>query len=109
MEFLDEIEVELLRLKYIKKLNNNECSKKLNISKKKTMKLINKINEKLAIEMIKNNETILEKISIDNEEDNIKDMCEFRCAICGKLYKVNYKKEKIICPLCYSSNISNKL
>lgn len=98
---LDNKDIKLLELKYIKKLNDNKCAELLNISKKDVKKKINEINNKIAVEVVKNKKDEFEE-SIENKKGNI---CLFRCAICGKLYEIDYKNEKIQCPLCYSSKI----
>ena len=86
---LDNIDIKILELKYINKLSDNKCAELLNISKKDIKKKLDEINNKIAIEVVKKKENI----------------CSFRCAICGKLYEIDYKNEKIQCPLCYSSKI----
>lgn len=69
--------------------------------KKDIKKKLDEINNKIAIEVVKNRNDEFEE-NIENKKENI---CSFRCAICGKLYEIDYKNEKIQCPLCYSSKI----
>ena len=98
---LDNIDIKLLELKYINKLSDNKCAELLNISKKDIKKKLDEINNKIAIEVVKNRNDEFEE-NIENKKENI---CSFRCAICGKLYEIDYKNEKIQCPLCYSTKI----
>ena len=40
-----------------------------------------------------------------NEQPKCNTLCKFRCAVCGQIYKIDYTREYIKCPLCLSSKI----
>lgn len=98
-------EIQAIILKDIKKLSNKKCCEEMNITSKEFNNIINNCRTKIANALIYGNSMkIIEENKI-NPEDIITTLCSFRCSICGKIYTINYEKEKIVCPLCFSTKI----
>ncbi len=97
-------EIEILKLKDLYELSDEKCIKELNISKKEFEKELKNIRKKIYHALLdKENFEIVE--NKENVEEKTTTLCKFRCAVCGSVYDINYTKEKILCPLCLSSEV----
>lgn len=103
---ITEKESRVVELIDIKKRNINHVCKELNISKNECKKILKTVREKIAKGIINGEDFEIEKIEIIEEKLN--DICKFRCSICGTIYSINYKEERIVCPMCFSSKVMNK-
>ncbi|MFI3210727.1 MAG: hypothetical protein R3Y64_06720 [Peptostreptococcaceae bacterium] len=99
---ITETEREILYLIDIKKNSINQVSKKLKISKREVRKTLSMCRKNILNEILEN-----ELIEIEPKEEVVekKDICKFRCSICGTIYSVNYKNNEISCPMCYSNKV----
>ena len=74
-------ELEAIRLKDIEGLTQEECAKKMEISRQTFQNII------------------------ESGRKNTTRFCKFRCAKCGYIYTVKYEQDKIICPKCSSTEV----
>lgn len=101
---LDEVllkveELEAMRLKDIEELNQEECAEKMQVSRQTFQNIIDSARKKVAIALTEGNAI---KISGGNYTSN---HCKFKCLDCGNIYEINYEQNKLICPICQSSNV----
>ena len=82
-------ELEAIRLKDIEGLTQEECAKKMEISRQTFQNIIESGRKKIAIALTQGKAI---KIA-------------FRCAKCGYIYTVKYEQDKIICPKCSSTEV----
>lgn len=103
---LSENEIRALKLKDLENLSDSECSTKMNISTSEFEKLILETRKKIINTILKNGKITYKKESLIEKVDTVEnDTCFFRCGVCGFVYSINYKKDSIKCPLCYSDII----
>lgn len=97
-------EIEVLRLINIDNLDIKKCSLKTGMSIDELEKSIINTRKKVTLAIVENKS--IKIVCDDKESENqISTVCKFRCAICGKIYTINYIKEEIKCPLCGSNSI----
>lgn len=98
-------EVEAIRLKDIEKLEQEECAKKMEISRQTFQRILNNAREKIA-DSIVNGKAIL--IGGGNYTRNI---CLVHCNECDNNWKINYEnavKNEYKCPTCKSNRLECK-
>ncbi|MDK2586755.1 DUF134 domain-containing protein [Romboutsia sedimentorum] len=103
-ETVEEIEVTLEEIKAInfvdvEGLKYKKCAKKMKLSVNELQYII--INARKKIGRALTEGRVIRII----EEQPIKMLCKFRCAVCGEIYNIDYTKNEIICPLCFSKEI----
>lgn len=101
---LTTIELKALELKNISKFNDKKCASIMDIDIKEYNNILNNAREKITKALIYKYEISIIDISI-NEQIKCNTLCKFRCAVCGQIYKIDYTREYIKCPLCLSSKI----
>ncbi len=101
---LTTIELKALELNDINKFNNKKCASIMGIEYKEYNDILSTAREKITRALIEGNEFEIIDINI-KEEDKCKTLCKFRCAVCGQIYEVDYTKEEVQCPLCFSKKI----
>lgn len=102
---ISPLELKILKLKNINNLNEKKCAKEINLTTKEFEKIIISLNKKIAKALIEGKPIIITDEKYIDPKDIVTTICKFKCAICGSIFTVNYKKDKIICPLCLSSNV----
>ena len=92
-------ELEAIRLKDIEGLTQEECAKKMEISRQTFQNIIESGRKKIAIALTQG-----KAIKIAGGHYTTR-FCKFRCAKCGYIYTVKYEQDKIICPKCSSTEV----
>ena len=92
-------ELEAMRLKDIKGLNQEECAEKMHVSRQTFQNIIDSARKKVAIALVQG-----KAIHINGGNYTL-GLCKFKCLNCGKIYTKNYDKGKYICPSCVSGEI----
>jgi predicted DNA-binding protein (UPF0251 family) len=96
-------ELEAMRLKDIEGLNQEECAEKMQVSRQTFQNIIDSARRKVAVALTQGN-----AIHISGGNYTL-GLCQFKCIDCGKIYRMNYEKEKHICPSCGSDeNVCEK-
>lgn len=93
-------ELEAMRLKDIESLNQEECAKRMNVSRQTFQNIIDSARKNVAIALTEG-----KAIKIDGGHYTTKD-CKIRCGECGQLYEIVYEQDHNLCPICSSSDIS---
>lgn len=92
-------ELEAMRLKDIEKLNQEECAKKMRVSRQTFQNVIDKARQKVTKALIDGKAI---KIEGGNYTINI---CNLKCLDCGHVFEVNYENKERQCPKCNSSKV----
>lgn len=92
-------ELEAMRLKDIEKLNQEDCAKKMEVSRQTFQNIIESAREKVALALTEGKAI---KIAGGNYTTN---MCKFKCMECGEIYSINYENDKYKCPNCSSNKV----
>lgn len=92
-------ELEAMRLKDIEKLNQEECAKKMRVSRQTFQNIIDKARQKVARALIEGKAI---KIEGGNYTINI---CNLKCLECGNVFEVNYENKTRQCPKCNSFQV----
>jgi len=92
-------ELEAMRLKDIENLTQEECAKKMHISRQTFQNIIDSARGKVAIALAEG-----KAIRIKGGYYTTKH-CKFRCLDCSSTYQVNYERDKYNCPLCGSPRV----
>lgn len=95
-------EVEAMRLKDVLGLNQEECAKKMRVSRQTFQNIIDNARRNVAIALTEG-----KAISIEGGSYTTND-CEISCKDCGHTYEINSKEDQRSCPSCSSNNISCK-
>lgn len=102
---INPLELKALILKDIKDLNDKNSSKEMNISIKEFEILLKSARKKITEALINGISIIVKDEKEIRPQDIITTLCTFRCATCGNIYTINYEKENIVCPLCFSTKV----
>lgn len=92
-------ELEAMRLKDIEELNQDECAKRMKVSRQTFQNIIDSARNKVAIALTKGN-----AIRIIGGHYTTKH-CRYNCMDCNSDYEINYEQDKLICPICGSQNV----
>ncbi|MFT8316203.1 MAG: DUF134 domain-containing protein [Clostridium sp.] len=92
-------ELEAIRLKDIEDLNQEECAKKMHISRQTFQNIIDNARKKIATAIIEGKAI---NISGGNYTMNI---CQFKCLVCNNIYEIKYEEDRTICPICGSKQV----
>lgn len=92
-------ELEAMRLKDIKKLNQEECAERMRVSRQTFQNIIDSAREKVAISLTEG-----KAIKIDGGYYTT-NRCKFKCLDCNNVYQVNYERDKDNCPVCGSKQV----
>lgn len=94
-------ELEAIRLKDLEGLEQEECAKKMEVSRQTFQRILNNARLKIADSLIKG-KTV--KIEGGNFTFNI---CNIKCNNCGNQWEESFEnlKNTIVCPECDSKNI----
>lgn len=95
-------ELEAMRLKDIEGLNQEECAKKMKVSRQTFQNIIDSARKKVATALTSGN-----AISISGGNYTPKH-CMYKCMECGSEYEINYKQDKSSCPSCGSEKVECK-
>lgn len=87
-------ELEVIRLIDIEKLDQEQSSKKMEISRGTVQRILNSARNKVADSLINGKRIIIESGNYCIDE------CRYICNKCKTIYKIN--NNKIICPKCNS-------
>lgn len=93
-------ELEAMRLKDIEGLNQEECAKRMNISRQTFQNVIDSARKSVAIALTEG-----KSIKIYGGHYTTKD-CKIICGQCGENYDIVYEQDHNLCPICSSSDIS---
>lgn len=92
-------ELEAMRLKDIESLSQEECAKKMNVSRQTFQNIIDAARQKVAIALTQGN-----AIRIDGGNYRAK-FCKFKCFDCKDEYEIRYDQDKYKCPSCGSEKV----
>ncbi|WP_042273364.1 DUF134 domain-containing protein [[Clostridium] dakarense] len=92
-------ELEAMRLKDIEGLNQEECAKKMKVSRQTFQNIIDAARQKVAIDLTQG-----KAIKINGGNYRAK-FCKFKCLDCRNIYEINYEQDKEKCPSCSSENV----
>lgn len=98
-------ELKVLKLKNIKNINEKKCAKEMNLTTKEFKNIIFSVDNKITKALTEGISIIIKDEKEIDPEDIVKTICKFKCAVCGKIFTINYEKDEIICPLCLSSKV----
>lgn len=92
-------ELEAMRLKDIEELNQEECAKRMEVSRQTFQNIIDSARKKIAIALTEGNAI---RINGGNYRATF---CKFKCFNCGNVYEISYEQDKYNCPSCSSENV----
>lgn len=92
-------ELEAMRLKDIESLNQEQCAKKMNISRQTFQLIIDRARGKIARALVEGKAI---RIRGGNYTINI---CRYKCERCGNLFDEPFEKEDVLCPSCTSGQV----
>ncbi|WXR62117.1 DUF134 domain-containing protein [Peptostreptococcaceae bacterium AGR-M142] len=92
-------ELEAMRLKDIEKLSQEDCAKRMNVSRQTFQNIIDQARMKVAQALINGNAI---KIEGGNYTLNI---CKYVCNTCGFEFEKKYENKNLLCPNCESNEI----
>ncbi|HHW70248.1 MAG TPA: DUF134 domain-containing protein [Clostridiales bacterium] len=92
-------ELEAMRLRDIEKLTQEECAKRMNVSRQTFQNIIDSAREKVSKALIDGR-----GIRIGGGHYTTKH-CKFRCLDCNAVYQMNFERDKYTCPQCGSKNV----
>lgn len=92
-------ELEAMRLKDIEELNQEECAKKMQVSRQTFQNIIDVARKKVALSLTEG-----KAIRISGGHYTTK-LCKFKCLDCGEIYEIKYEQDRIKCPICGSSKV----
>ncbi len=92
-------ELEAMRLKDVEGLNQEECAKKMNVSRQTFQNIIDSARKKIATALIEGN-----AISIRGGKYT-RNLCEFKCFYCQNVYEVQYEEDRYVCPKCGATEV----
>ncbi|CAH2212275.1 DUF134 domain-containing protein [Tepidibacter aestuarii] len=87
-------ELEAMRLKDIEGLNQEECAKKMQVSRQTFQNIIDSARKKVAVSLTEG-----KAIRISGGHYTTKH-CRFKCMDCGNEYNIKYSQDKKSCPDC---------
>ncbi len=102
---LSKYEVLALKLRDLYNLEEEICATQMNLGTKEFKILILETRKKVYNAIINGDLIIVEEDIVEIIEPKSKSICKFRCGVCGVIYEIDYKKDDIKCPLCYSSKV----
>ena len=92
-------EVEAMRLKDIEKLSQEECAKKMHISRQTLQIILDEARRKVA-------KALTEGMAIHIQGGNYTlNICKYECQNCGNKFDKAYEKEDHVCPKCSSDDV----
>lgn len=92
-------ELEAMRLKDIEELNQEECAKRMQVSRQTFQNIIDVARKKVALSLTEG-----KAIRISGGHYTTK-LCKFKCMDCGEVYEIKYEQDRNICPICGSSKV----
>lgn len=92
-------ELEAMRLKDIGELTQEECAKKMNVSRQTFQNIIDSARKKVTAALIEGKAI---NISGGHYTTN---SCKFKCLECGNEYNINYEQDINNCPTCSSEKV----
>lgn len=93
-------ELQAMRLKDIEELSQEECAKRMDISRQTFQNIIDSARKKVAMALC---EGIVINIS---GGDYTTKFCRFQCSTCGNHYEMKFEQDKYICPKCGGNLVS---
>lgn len=93
-------ELEAMRLKDIEGLNQEECAKKMQVSRQTFQNIIDSARKKVAVALTEGNAI---RINGGNYKATF---CKFKCLNCGNVYEIKYENDKYACPVCGSNKVA---
>jgi predicted DNA-binding protein (UPF0251 family) len=93
-------ELEAMRLKDIEGLNQEECAKKMQVSRQTFQNIIDNARKKVAVALTEGNAI---RINGGNYKATF---CKFKCLNCGNVYEIKYENDKYACPVCGSNKVA---
>lgn len=100
-----EISPAELKVLKLKNINEKKCAKEMNLTTKEFKNIRSSLDNKITKALTEGISIIIKDEKEIDPEDIVKTICKFKCAICGKIFTINYEKDEIICPLCLSSKV----
>jgi predicted DNA-binding protein (UPF0251 family) len=92
-------ELEAMRLKDIENLSQEECAKRMEISRQTYQNIIDEARRKVT-------RVLTEGHILNIEGGNyITGDCEFKCSECGNIYNPQREPDKDICPSCGATTV----
>ncbi len=92
-------ELESLRLKDIEGLNQEECAKRMEVSRQTFQNIIYNAHRKVATALTEG-----KAIEISGGHYTT-GHCKYECSDCSEIYDINYKQDRKICPVCGSEEV----
>lgn len=92
-------ELEAMRLKDIENLNQDECAKRMEISRQTFQNVIDSARKKVAIALTEG-----KAIHISGGQYTTHH-CKFSCNQCDTVYGINYQQDRSVCPQCGSKQV----
>lgn len=98
-EILKVEELEAIRLKDLEGLNQEECAKRMQVSRQTFQNIIDNARKKVAIALIEG-----KAICINGGNFTFKN-CKFKCLDCNNYYFLHKEEDKSKCPECGSNQV----
>jgi len=92
-------ELEAMRLKDIKELNQEECAVRMQVSRQTFQNIIDSARKKVAMALTEG-----KAINISGGYYTT-NHCKFKCMDCETTYDINYEQDKSSCPSCGSQRV----
>jgi len=92
-------ELEAMRLKDIEGFSQEECAKKMNVSRQTFQKIIDEARKKIALALINGAGIRIGGGSFVTKK------CKIQCTDCGYTYEPSFEDDKVGCPKCGSRKI----
>lgn len=92
-------ELEAMRLKDIEDLSQEQCARKMQVSRQTFQNIIDTARKKVAFALMEGNSI---RISGGNYRPVF---CKFRCFDCGSIYEIKKEKDRQTCPNCGSARV----
>lgn len=93
-------ELEALRLKDLEELSQEECAKFMQVSRATFQNIIDSAHKKVAAALTEGKAIRIGGGSFTTKQ------CRYKCTSCGKLYEINFERDKGMCPHCKSIEVS---
>ncbi|MBU5226789.1 DUF134 domain-containing protein [Clostridium senegalense] len=92
-------ELEAMRLKDIENLNQEQCAKRMEVSRQTFQNIIDSARNKVTRALTEG-----KAIKISGGDYSTK-LCKLKCMDCDNSYEVNFKQDKTSCPHCGSKQV----
>lgn len=92
-------ELEAIRLKDLEGLTQDECARRMEVSRQTFQNIIYRAHKKIALGLTQG-----KSIEIRGGHFTT-DYCEFTCTYCKETYEIDYNHNRDLCPICGSEEV----